>query len=38
MTTGNEESQEITSGTTGHRMFVRSDGDQHITIDVNPDL
>ena len=38
MITGNADSQGITTGTTGRRMSARSDGDQHTTIDADPDL
>ena len=32
------DSRGITTGTTGRRMSTRSDGDQHTTIDADPDL
>ena len=38
MTTKNAENQGTTTGTTGHKMSARSDGDQRTTIDVDLDL
>ena len=38
MTTRNADNQGTTTGTTGHKMSARSDGDQRTTIDVDLDL
>ena len=38
MTTKNAENQGTTTGTTGHKMSARSDGDRRTTIDVDLDL
>ena len=38
MTTRNADNQGTTTGTTGHKMSARSDGDQRTTINVDLDL
>ena len=38
MTTGTADNQGTTTGTTGRKMFARSDGDLLTTIDVDLDL